>query len=187
MNFVTQLAIPIIMSISQVKEASANDSETKLLLKTIRTEKWYEQPVKHYEKMKFEFTENDGLLLRENRIFIHAKLRQKVLTVAHQCDLRITKKKLLMREKVYWQGMHKEVENFINECIACQVNTKLPNPTPLSTSELPKGPLVDISCDSLLVITDLYSRFPIVEIMKTTNTATVINIFERLFSIFCYP
>lgn len=83
--------------------------------------------------------------------------------------------------------MHKEVENFINECIACRVNTKLPNPTPLSMSELPKGPLVDISCDSLLVITDLYSRFPIVEIMKTTNTATVINIFERLFSIFCYP
>lgn len=53
-----------------------------------------------------------------------------------------------MREKVYWQGMHKEVENFINERIACRVNTKLPNPTPLSMSELPKGPLVDISCDS---------------------------------------
>lgn len=77
MNFVTQLAIPIIMSICQVKEASANDSETKLLLKTIRTEKWYEQPVKHYEKMKFEFTENDGLLLRENRIFYTCEIKTK--------------------------------------------------------------------------------------------------------------
>ena len=31
--------------------------------------------------MKFEFTENDGLVLQGNRLFIPAKLRQKALTI----------------------------------------------------------------------------------------------------------
>ena len=53
LNFVTQYAIPITMSLSQIMEASANDSETQSLLKAIRTGKWYEQPLKHYEKMNF--------------------------------------------------------------------------------------------------------------------------------------
>ena len=85
------------MSLSQIMEASENNSETQSLLKTIRTGKWYEQTVKHYEKMKFEFTENDGLVLRGNRIFTSAKLRQKVSTKAHHGHLGITKTKLLMR------------------------------------------------------------------------------------------
>ena len=62
-------------------------------------------------------------------------------------------------------------------------------------SELPKGSWVDISCDFFgplasgdsLLITDLYSRFPFTEVMKTANSAAVINRFERLFSILGYP
>ena len=101
-----------------------------------------------------------------------------------------------MKEKVYWQDMDKKVESYINECIACQANTKIPNPAPLNMSELPKGPWVDISCnlfgslvsgDSLVVITDLHSRFPPAEVIKTTNAAAVFNRFERLFSVFGYP
>ena len=59
------------MLLFQIKEASAND-KTQLLLKAIRTGKWYEQSVKHYEKLKFEVIENDGLVLRGNRIFFPA-------------------------------------------------------------------------------------------------------------------
>ena len=84
MNSVTQYAIPIAMWLSQIKESSANDSE------------------------------NVGLVLRRNKIFIPAKLSQKVLTIAHQGHLGITETESLMREKVSWQGMDKEVENFIN-------------------------------------------------------------------------
>ena len=83
------------------------------------------EPVKYYEEMKFEFTENDGSVLQGNRTFIPVKLRQKVLNIVHEGYLGITKMKSLMREKVYWQGMKKEEENFINEYTACQVNTKI--------------------------------------------------------------
>ena len=54
----------------------------------------------------------------EKRILISTKLRQKVLTIEHQGHLGITNNKPLMRENAYWQGMDKEVQNFIHECIA---------------------------------------------------------------------
>ena len=43
--------------------------------------------------------------------------------------------------------MDKEVENFINECKACQGNAIAPNPKPLNISELPKGSWIDLSYD----------------------------------------
>ena len=79
-----------------------------------------------------------------------------------------TKTKSLIGEKVYWQGMDKEVRNFINKCIAFQANTEMPNLTPLN-------------------IMDLHSRFPIAEVMKTTNAAALIYRFEKLISIFGFP
>ena len=63
-------------------------------------------------------------------------------------------------------------------------------------SQLPNGPWEDISIDffgplplgeTLLVIIDLYTRFPLVEIMKTTTEYAVIKRLENIFSIFGCP
>ena len=82
--------------------------------------------------MKIEFTENCSLALRENIFFLLAKLRQNILTIAHQGHLGVSKTKSLMRETVYWQGM--------DEYMNCQANKKLPNPAPAKISESSKVP-----------------------------------------------
>ena len=62
-------------------------------------------------------------------------------------------------------------------------------------SKLPNAPWEKIAIDffgplstekTLLVIIDLYTRFPVVEIMKTTNVNAVINHLERIFSMLGY-
>ena len=90
--------------------------------------------------MKIEFTENYSLALRENIFFLLAKLRQNILTMAHQGHLGVSKTKSLMRETVYWQGMDEEVEKLLNEYMNCQANKKLPNPAPAKISESSKVP-----------------------------------------------
>nr|XP_004206127.1 uncharacterized protein K02A2.6-like [Hydra vulgaris] len=47
------------------------------------------------------------------------------------------------------------------------------------------GPLP--SGEYLFVIEDLYSRYPFVDIIKTTTALSVISKLERLFAIFGYP
>ena len=98
-NFVTQHVILIIMLLFQIKEASANDSEAQSLLKAIRTRKWYEQSIKHYEKIKFEFTENVGSVLGGNGIFIPAKLKQKGLITAIKVIWELLKRNIVNERK----------------------------------------------------------------------------------------
>ena len=71
MNFVIRDPIPISMSLSQMKETDTEiDTEIQSILKTIRTVKCYEQTMKQYEKMEFQFRENCSLVLRGNRTLI---------------------------------------------------------------------------------------------------------------------
>ena len=71
MNFVIRDPIPISMSLSQMKETDTEiDTEIQSILKTIRTGKCYEQTMKQYEKMEFQFREDCSLVLRGNRTLI---------------------------------------------------------------------------------------------------------------------
>ena len=63
-------------------------------------------------------------------------------------------------------------------------------------SDLPEAPWLNISADFygplptgeyLLVIIDEYSRYPIVEIIRSTSANTVIPVFDKVFSMFGLP
>ena len=181
-NFITRYAISMSMLLSLMKEVSETDNEIQSILEGITTEKWFEQPVKHYEKTKFEFKENYSFNVR------------KITRASSDCSpsgsLNNLSNKSLLREEVFSENLERDIVNFITDRIACQANTNVPNPTPKGSRETyhaifsahqPQG------IRSLLDITNLYSRSPLVVVMKSTNTAAVIDQFERLFSIFGYP
>ena len=69
-------------------------------------------------------------------------------------------------------------------------------PTPLIPSPLPDHQWQQVSLDlfgplpsgeKLLVIIDLYSRYPIIELMRSTNAAALIDRVEKIFCMFGYP
>ena len=105
------------------------------------------------------------------------------------------KVKSLLREKVYWPGLDADVNEFTSRCIPCQANSRIPPPEPVKMSTLSEKVFEEISVDfygplpngeKLLSIIDLYSRFPFIEIMKTTTAVKVIERLENLFSIHDY-
>lgn len=88
------------------------------------------------------------------------------------------------------------VEKMIKHCIPCQAATSQNHMEPLNMSELPKGPWQNVSIDFtgpfpsgdyLLVVIDEYSRFPEVEILKSTAATTVIPKLDRIFSYYGIP
>jgi hypothetical protein len=63
-------------------------------------------------------------------------------------------------------------------------------------SELPKGPWLKLSLDFcgplpsgdyLMVIVDEYSRYPIVEVIRSTSADVVIPEVDKVFALFGYP
>ena len=92
-------------------------------------------------------------------------------------------------------GIDKLVEKKVESCCACLISTPESKREPLKMSPLPKAPWSEVSMDFaelpnseyLLIITDDYSRYPVVETVKSTSANTVIPRVDKVFSEFGIP
>ena len=196
-NFVKQNAVPKAMTLEEVQLASEQDVVIQAVRHAIRTNHWYGNPlIEPYTQIKYELSDADGVLLRGDRIVLPERLRKRAMQIAHEGHLGTEKCKSLIRMKLYWPKMNMDIEEFVKDCIPCKANSKENAPEPLNPSDLPKAVWSQIAIDfygpvpsgeKLLVTTDMYSRFPLVEIMKNTNANAVINKLKKQFATYGYP
>ena len=84
--------------------------------------------------------------------------------------------------------MDSKVDNVVRKCIACQCSVPQDKMEPLHMSALPKSVSTEFSLDFcgppsgeyLLILLDEYSRFKIVEIVKSTAAYTVIPVVDKI-------
>lgn len=98
---------------------------------------------------------------------------------------------------MWFPNLNEQIETAIRGCLACQANTsEHRNKEPLKMSELPSGPWLNLSADFcgplqngdyLFVIVDEYSRYPVVEIVKSVSANTVIPVLDKVISQFSVP
>ena len=105
--------------------------------------------MKNFEKVKSEltFVNEEGVLLKGNKIVIPQKLQSQIVTLAHQGHQGIVKTKALIREKVWFPGVDSLVENMVKTCESCQIVSKDARIHPLQMSQLPDYPWQKVSCD----------------------------------------
>jgi hypothetical protein len=183
-------SIPTTMSISDVKEAS--DNEYLSLQEAIQQNVWAADLSK-YAVFKDEFSVVDGIVLRGSKIIIPTKLRDRVLALAHEGHPGMQKMKQRIREKVWWPGIDKAVEEFVKRCTSCQLVGCANRPEPLGMTRIPQEAWLQIAADFLgpipsgeylLVVIDYYSRYKIVEVMQNTTAAAIIKVFDNIFTRF---
>ncbi|CAC5421578.1 unnamed protein product [Mytilus coruscus] len=141
-------------------------------------------------------TDKGEILMHDNRIVIPHKLTDRVITLAHEGHQGIVRTKQLLREKVYFPGIDKRVEDTCKACIPCLAATPKKTFEPLAMSDLPDAPRTYISMDFcgpfpsghfLMVIMDEYSRYPVVETLTTISAKAVIPLLDKVFSTFGIP
>ena len=101
----------------------------------------------------------------------------------------------LLREKVWFKNMQPLVEENIKDCHTCQISTHKPTREPLQMSPLPAAPWAEVSADFghlqngkyLLVVTDEYSRYVVVDILDSISTTSVIPRLDKIFAEFGVP
>ena len=124
---------------------------------------------------------------------VPSKLRERAIELAYVGHQGIVKTKRLIREKVWFPGIDKMVKEKVDNCLACQAVTpsKSSRIEPQQMTPLPSGPwkmlAMDFlgpfpSGDYLLVVIDEYSRFPEVEIVKSTSAKSVIPRLDAIFA-----
>lgn len=105
------------------------------------------------------------------------------------------KTKALLREKVWFAGIDDLTEKKVKSCLACQAATPETKREPLKMSPLPDTAWQEISVDFkelstggyLLVVTDDYSRYPVVDVVRTTAAAVVIPHLDKIFAQYGVP
>ena len=200
-NFIANQSKPAAISMESLVKATEEDKLLQDVASLIKSNQWkqvHNNPkLQPYKNIHDELTiANNGILLRNARVIIPEKLQDQVITIAHEGHQGITKTKSLMRSKLWFPKMDDMVERYVNSCHECAMNTNTNNQVPLSMSELPGGPWMNISMDFcgpipsgeyLFVIVDEYSRFPVVEIVNNLSAEKIIPVVDKVFSTFSYP
>ena len=187
--FVSKSATPIAMTTREIEKESGKDDELREVRKAVRTGNWSSIP--NFQHVKGEITTIGCLSLRGQRIIIPTTLRKRILDLAHEGHQGIVKCKNRLRQKVWWPGIDKEIENRVKRCKACIVMSETNRPEPLKPTPLPDRPWQHIGIDlcgplpsgeSLLVAVDYYSRWFEVGILHSTNSNKVINCLDNWFT-----
>ena len=133
----------------------------------------------------------DGLILRGSRIVVPTELQEKAIKIAHDGHQGLSKTKSLLRTKVWFPNMDKQVEDVISRCLACELNDTSSKNQPIRSSVIPNRAWKELVMDffgpipngnELMVIMDEFSRYPVVEEVKTTAAEFVLPKMDTIFS-----
>jgi len=197
-NYTISNAVPQAIGIAEVMDQSIRDSELTEVRNALNSGQWNALRNTPYFNVRVQLSEKKEILLKDNQIVIPQSLRQRCLKLAHGGHLGITKSKSILRSKVWWPGVEKDIENYIKACPACQSADPggAERLEPLLMTEPPELPFttihVDIcgpwpSGDYIISLVDQTTRYPYSDIVRSTTASKVIDVLHRSFSTFGFP
>ena len=174
--------LPNSVTTNDLVHATRQDSTLQLLTKAVQ--KGYiaptEKQLQSYKSVFQELSvEDSGIVLRVDRIVVPKALQQKVVQLAHEGHQGIVKTNQLICSTMWFPGIDAAVQEAVERCLPCQAATNTKQKEPLLPTELPTAPWLRATTDlfgpiaggpeHVLVVQDLYSRYPAVEIVHSTS------------------
>lgn len=203
LNLIVSSSKPKALTIKQITDASNKDPVIQEVITRMLKAEWESSAndpcIRSYfvnrDKLTIAPTENGSILLFENRLVIPEHLQKTVVELAHEGHQGIVKTKQLLRDKVGFSGINQLVEEICKKCIPCAASTPTKHHEPLQMTEIPDEPWSRVSADIcgpfqqeyLLVVIDDHSRYPVVEVLRSTSAISVIPLFDKIFSLFGIP
>ena len=188
------------MTLEAIKTATVSDARLQQVMQHLETGKWYNigNELQQFYRIQHELskTADNALVLRGTQIVLPDTLQNQTIRLAHEGHQGLVRTKQLLREKVWFPGIDSQAAYLINECLPCQANTPKQMVEPLRMSNLPSSPWRGVSIDFcgpyptgeyLMVIIDNFSRFPIVELIRSTAASSTVPHLDKIFGIFGIP
>lgn len=186
---------PPALSRQIIAKATETDQELQMVIKALEDDSWPKQ-VARFEAFKRELAYVNKVVVREERTVLPESLRETALKIAHRGHPGEVMMKRILRERTWWPGLDRDVQNYLKKCVGCTVTAKEDRPEPIARKELPSRAWQDIAIDFLevpeckvtfLVVVDYYSRYLMVRAMTKTTADATIGKLEDIFRIWSYP
>ena len=176
-NRLVEDTMPDAVTKEMMEKATNEDKEMKLLKEDIRRGECRKGLVK-YRQVFDELSVVDGLVMRGEKLVVPEEMRPIVVLLAHEGHLGQEKTLGLLRETTWFPGMGPMVTKLVESCLPCLAAVPGTTQQPLKMTELPDGPWQVVHADYkgpigkqyyLHTIIDQYTKYPVVEICKSTD------------------
>lgn len=196
-NFTLAHSVPKAATLSEIRSASLSDPEIMAVREALSSGRWDQNPLlKPYRLITTELSVKNDILMRKSRIVIPLALRQRMFNIIHETHgLGIVKTKQHMRQKTWWPGVDKFIEDSIKSCTLCTAMEPDNQHPPVKMTPVPNvwenlnidicGPLPDGW--SIFAVVDQATRWPHIYATKATDTKTIVSKLTNLFSIMGKP
>ena len=166
----------------------------KCLINAIRngwaeTKERCDERIKDYWQHRGEMIYIKGLVLKGDRIVVPKSLRKEILDAIHTGHLGMNKCKGRARQSVYWPRINYDIETLISKCGTCVSLQPSKSKEPLVIPVLPTrawemvgSDLFQCGAKHYLIITDYYSCFPEVYLLKSQEADYVILATKDVFA-----
>ena len=120
--------------------------------------------------------------------------RDEIINQLHEVHFWIDRTKLCARDSVYWPNINKNIECLVKTCNLCQEHSHrnvrdvtLPKEIPIQAWTSIQMDLFALEGHTFLLVVDVTSRFPIVRILNSESTKSVLNTLKGGYSDFGLP
>ena len=147
-HFIAKHTIPNAMSRKEIAEETEREHIGKLLKNAISRKRGDDNRMQIFKKLRNEFSiTDDGIILRNSRIFLPHKLQRKAVSIAHESHQGVEKTKALLRENVWFPKMHDIVKEALSTCIPCLSTGANVRPEPITMTKMPDKPWTKLHID----------------------------------------
>ena len=181
--------------LQQLREQTARDATLTSLL-TVITQGWPDTiqdltpDLRPYWNVRDQLSVTDGIAVKGSQIVIPPSLQSDMLTTLHTAHLGIEKTKLLAKECIFWPNINKDIEKLVKSCPQCQSIQPTQQKEPLKQPQIPSCAWSHVAVDLFeagnrqwLLITDYYSKYPIIrKLPRPSPSAVVIDTLKLTFS-----
>ena len=108
--FLAKCGVPKAMTQDEVRSETQRDPQLQKVMQAVQTGQW-RGDISDFTPFKDEISVHDGLVLRGHRLILPQSLQNQAIDIAHQSHQGIVKTKQLIREKIWFPGIGKLVEN----------------------------------------------------------------------------
>ncbi len=186
------------ISHSEILEESSKDETLIQEGKMIKHETFFNtNDLKPYHRIRRElYIAENGLIMKDSRIVLPKSLWNRAIDIAHEGHMGIVKTKQLLRSYVYFPGIDDMVQEKVEHCMKCKLNTGSTHMEPLRPTATPENPWDQLDIDFygplkdgtyLMVVIDALSGYPLVRKISSTSAKFVLPKLRSIFAEFGIP